>query len=224
LPVTTFIVFMSQAVLISLSGVMAPGPVTAATLAAGTRNRHAGGLIALGHGIVEFPLMFLVMGGMGKLFEYPAMRIGIGLLGGLFLLIMGLQTFRAARQPGDPTAKYRQTNPLWIGVLLTGGNPYFLIWWATIGMALTGRALEFGAAAFAMFAVVHWLCDLVWLETLSLAAFKGSELMGKGAPRVVLGFCSIALIVIGATFIWDAGGSLIGLYASSPAPAEALQK
>lgn len=46
------LVFGAEAAGISLSGVMAPGVITAATLAAGTRNPHAGALVAVGHGIV----------------------------------------------------------------------------------------------------------------------------------------------------------------------------
>lgn len=44
----------------SLSGVMAPGPITAATLAAGERNRHAGTWICIGHIAVELPLILQI--------------------------------------------------------------------------------------------------------------------------------------------------------------------
>ena len=41
--------FLVGVVGISLSGVMAPGPVTATTIVMGSRNRWAGELIAVGH-------------------------------------------------------------------------------------------------------------------------------------------------------------------------------
>ena len=53
--------FLVEAVLISLTGVLAPGPITVATMVAGTRRPHAGALVALGHAVVEFPLMILVL-------------------------------------------------------------------------------------------------------------------------------------------------------------------
>ena len=68
------ILFLFQAMIISLSGVMAPGPITAATIAAGTKSRHSGALIAVGHGIVEFPLMFLILAGIGIIFESPLQK------------------------------------------------------------------------------------------------------------------------------------------------------
>lgn len=201
--------FLAMAVVVSLSGVMAPGPVTAATLVAGTRSRHAGALIALGHGIVEFPLMLLIMAGMSTLFESDAVRIGVGLAGGFVLLLMGTQMLRALGKAEDPGEKYAGKNPIWIGIVLSGGNPYFLIWWATVGLALTSQAWELGALAFALFAVIHWLCDLVWLEALSLAGFKGSKLLGERTQRIVLLVCGLALLVFGMKFVYGAGRDLI---------------
>jgi len=203
--------FLLQAVVISLSGVMAPGPVTAVTLAAGTRSRHAGALIAVGHGIVEFPLMLLVMAGIGALFQWQSVTIGIGLVGGAFLLFMGAQILAGLNRHTDPTDKYAGKSPVWIGIVLTGGNPYFLLWWATVGLALTTRALQFGAMAFALFVVIHWLCDLIWLEALSWASFKGARILGPKSQRIVLAICAIALILIGLTFLYDAGSSLLKL-------------
>lgn len=48
--------FLFTAVIISLSGVMAPGPMTTVTISKGSKSPYAGALIAVGHGIVEFPL------------------------------------------------------------------------------------------------------------------------------------------------------------------------
>jgi len=200
--------FLLQAVVISLSGVMAPGPVTAVTLAAGTRSRHAGALMAVGHGIVEFPLMLLIMAGMGTLFQLRGVTTGIGFVGGAFLLFMGAQILAGLSKRVDPTDKYVGKSPVWIGIILTGGNPYFLLWWATVGLALTTRALRFGPTAFALFAVIHWLCDLIWLETLSWASFKGARTLGLKSQRIVLAICALALILVGLIFLYDAGSRL----------------
>lgn len=203
------IFFLLQIVVVSLSGVMAPGPVTAATLAAGTRSRHAGVFIALGHGVVEFPLMLVLMAGMNAVIESTGVKIAIGLVGGAFLLHMGVQMLRGLGKADEAVAKYTAANPIWIGIALTGGNPYFLLWWATVGLGLAGRAIELGALAFGLFAVVHWLCDLVWLETLSLASFKGTKLFGPRSQRIVLTVCAAALLLVGLMFIYDAGNTLI---------------
>ncbi len=203
--------FLIQVVVISLSGVMAPGPVTAAAVAMGTRSRWAGTLIAIGHGIIEFPLMILIMLGMDKLLKSTNAKIIIGLAGGVFLVIMAIQMLRNLRSAEKEQAKVTKSTPVLAGVILSVGNPYFLLWWATIGLALATTAKGFGIWAFGLFAVVHWLCDFVWLGVLSWASFKGSGLLGPRSQRIVLLICSVFLLVFGVVFIYNAGGKLIKL-------------
>ena len=204
------ITFLLTAMAISLSGVLAPGPMTAATLAAGTRSRHAGAIIALGHGVVEFPLMLVIVAVAGRVFELEPVKLGIGLAGGLFLLLMGVQLLMAVRSAtGDPQVSNGR-HPFVTGIILSGGNPYFLIWWATVGLALATQAVELGILAFALFALVHWLCDLVWLEALSWASHKGTELLGGRLQQVVLVICGVMLLGFGGKFLYDAGCGLLG--------------
>lgn len=200
--------FLVTATVISLSGVLAPGPMTAATLAAGTRARHAGALVALGHAVVEFPLLIVILAGAGRLFEIAAVQMTIGLAGGVFLLAMGVQLLAAARAVTNNTDGADERHPFLTGILLTGANPYFLIWWATVGLALAMKAAELGVVAFALFAVVHWLCDLVWLEALSLASHKGTQLLGNRVQRIVLAACGILLLGFGCKFLVDVGSRL----------------
>jgi len=202
--------FLIAATVISLSGVLAPGSITAATLAAGTRRRHAGAMIALGHAVIEFPLMLLIVAGAGKAFELTPVRLSIGIGGGLFLLVMGGQLLLAARRETTELEGASGRHPFVTGIVLSGTNPYFLIWWATVGLALATRAVELGVIAFALFAIIHWLCDLVWLEALSLASHKGSELLGGRVQQVVLAVCGVALLAFGCKFLWDAGSKLVG--------------
>ncbi len=196
-------------VIVSLSGVMAPGPITAATLAAGARNRHAGAWICGGHVAVELPLMLILAGGLGELLESPALRAGIGLAGGGLLVLMGLQLLISLRTADIQPAAAAQRHPLWTGIVLSAANPYFLFWWATVGLKLTGEAMQFGLAALALFALLHWLCDLGWLEILSLAAFKGFHAFGARSQKVISAVCAAAMLGFGLKFICDAGVSLL---------------
>jgi len=200
--------FLLQVVVITLSGAMAPGPITAATLAAGTRSRHAGGLIALGHGIVELPLMILVMAGAGTLLTSKTVTICVGLIGGVVLVLMGSGMIKSLRKPETVAAAPTTKSPIWTGVVLTGANPYFYLWWVAVGPKLTSSALEIGAFALGLLALIHWLCDLIWLEVLSFAGFGGTKVLGDRAQKGVLGFCSVALIGLGLFFVIDAARKL----------------
>ena len=196
--------FLFEVVVISLSGVMAPGPVTAAAIAVGARSRHAGSLIAFGHGAVELPLIILIVFGAGKLLELPAAQIVIGLAGGAFLIVMATQMLSSLRSVENFEAKFSGTTPLLTGILLSATNPYFLLWWATIGLALATTAVNLGIWAFVLFAIVHWLCDFVWLCALSWASFKGSVLLGPRLRWIVLLICAAAMLVFGLCFVYKA--------------------
>jgi threonine/homoserine/homoserine lactone efflux protein len=196
-------IFLVSAVTISLTGVMAPGPMTAATLAAGTRNRHAGLIMAVGHGIVEFPLMFLIIARLGRFLQIQNVRISIAFVGGAFLLLLGLQMLRDAGKTVRLSAANTGTSTFVTGILMTAGNPYFLLWWATVGLALATQASQFGVLAFALFAVVHWLCDLVWLEILSLTSYRGARVFSDQSQRIVLAVCGLALLFFAAKFFFD---------------------
>src|SRR4030042_4892104 len=95
---TSLGLFLLSATAISLSGVMLPGPLTAVTIAKGYRNQNAGSLIALGHAIIEVPLMALVYFGFAQLFTSPEAKKIIGLVGGLMLIAMGLLVFRTIKK------------------------------------------------------------------------------------------------------------------------------
>ena len=196
--------FLFEVSAISLSGVMAPGPVTAAAIAIGARSRHAGALIAFGHGAVELPLMILIVFGAGRLLKLPAAQIVIGLAGGAFLLVMATQMLSSLRSAEEFEAKFSGSTPLLTGVLLSATNPYFLLWWATIGLALATTAANLGIWAFALFAIVHWLCDFVWLCALSWASFKGSALLGPRVRWIVLLICAAVMLVFGLCFVYKA--------------------
>jgi threonine/homoserine/homoserine lactone efflux protein len=213
------LLFLLQVFGISLSGALQPGPVTAAAITMGARNRFAGTLMALGHGVIEFPLMVLLIFGVGELLKLPPVGIGIGLAGGTFLVIMGVQMFRDLSKTDDSSLPVTKGGPLIAGVVLTGGNPYFLIWWATVGLTLVTTAKGFGVWAFVLFAFTHWACDLVWLTILSWGSFKGASVLGPKRRRVVLLFCAVALLGFGAYFIGDKLVELIRLIRPTPAPA-----
>jgi len=185
--------------------------MTAATLAAGVRSPHAGALIALGHAAIEVPLMLLIVAGAGAVFQISSVKLGIGLAGGAFLLFVGSQLLAAAWKGDVVEHGPDGRHPFVTGVVLTAANPYFLIWWATVGLALATDAVSFGVVAFVLFGVIHWLCDLIWLEILSLASHKGTEVLGGGLQKMVLLVCGIMLLGFGVMFLKDACCGLLGM-------------
>ena len=196
-------VFLLEAALISLSGVLAPGPMTAVTVGEGTRSPHVGAWIAVGHGIIEIPLMIGVLYGFGTVLNHPTAQAVIGLVGGLFLLFMGVNMLRRFRrvQVNPQTSK---RSPIMTGIVLSAGNPYFLIWWATVGATLVMKSVGFGILGFSAFAVLHWLCDFIWCYVLSALSFRGRGFLGGVFQRAVLVLSGSALLLFGGKFLADA--------------------
>jgi len=195
--------FLLEAILISLSGVIAPGPVTAVTVSKGSKSPHAGAIIALGHGIVEIPLMILILYGFGDILKITYVKAIIGLFGGLFLLKMGLGLLKGIKRAQIDSSN-GPSSPLMAGIILTLANPYFLIWMATIGSILIFRSYTFGLRGFAMFMIGHWSCDFLWLYFLSALSFKGGQFFGKRLQQVLFLICGVFLLFFSAKFIYDA--------------------
>jgi threonine/homoserine/homoserine lactone efflux protein len=195
--------FFAQALFISLSGVMAPGPMTAVAVGRGSQSPHAGAWVAVGHGAIEFPLMVAIFYGFGHLIDIPHVKETIGVVGGMFLLLMAVSMFRSMKVPEVKSDSHTGSSVL-AGMILSFSNPYFIIWWATVGAALILQSTAFGLLWFVTFAVLHWSCDFFWCYFLSFLSFRGKRSFGRQFQRFVFGGCGVFLLFIGGKFILDA--------------------
>jgi len=198
-----FLFFLSEAIIISLSGVLAPGPITAVAISKGSKLPWAGALVAVGHGVVEFPLMVAIFFGIGSTLDSPYVRAAIGLAGGLFVVWMGFGLLRDMKDTAvQPSTDNR--SPILSGVLFSIGNPYFLVWWATVGAALILRSLAFGVFGFVAFAFSHWFCDLGWNTFLSYLSFKGGQFFGHKFQQAVFLLSGVLMLFAGGRLVIDA--------------------
>jgi threonine/homoserine/homoserine lactone efflux protein len=198
--------FLLMAAGISLTGVMFPGPMTAATIAKGYGEKHAGAWITAGHAVVEIPLMaaiaavYLVS---GNLISSPQVEQAIYLVGGLMLLYLGFRMFRASREApgavgGLPASSFVT------GIVITGTNPAFYIWWVTAGAVLITGAAKFGLIGITLFAVVHLPCDLAWSEFVSVGTFESRRWWTQKTQRIVFSVCALILAGFGVWFCLSA--------------------
>ena len=153
--------------------------------------------------------MILIVLGAGAIFKLPVFRIIVGAAGGIILLIMAGQMLMRLKAAENPQQKTLKDKPIRAGIILSATNPYFLLWWATVGLALATTARGFGIWAFGLFAIVHWLTDCVWLQALSWASFKGTKLMGEKVQKAITIICAAALAFFGLFFICNAATTLI---------------
>ncbi|MFW6102856.1 MAG: LysE family transporter [Chloroflexota bacterium] len=185
---------------ISLTGVMAPGPVTAVTITKGATRKEAGALVALGHGIIEIPLIVLIGLGLASVMTVPGVKTGIGLVGGAALIWMGGSMFRVPAESFEDRRDVASGCVL-AGLTTTAANPYWFVWWATVGAALVASASAWGIVGLAAFAVTHWLCDIGWLSFLSWGVFSSRRFWTPRVHRVILGLCGAVLGGFGIYFL-----------------------
>jgi threonine/homoserine/homoserine lactone efflux protein len=197
---TSLPLFLLSVFAISLTGAMMPGPVTAVAVANGAHHKEAGVLIAIGHGLIEIPLILLIYFGLASFMNLDEVRISVGLIGGAVLIWMGLNMFKN-RPSIFSEHKVQSRNSVIAGLTLTVANPYFFVWWATVGAALLVSAREFGGTGVAALSATHWFCDLAWLFFISWIVFKSKRLWTDKVNIAVFGLCSAILIGFGAWFI-----------------------
>ncbi len=198
--------FLLTAVGISLTGVMFPGPMTAATIAKGCTEKHAGAWITAGHAVIEIPLIGVIAAvyvGSGRLISSPLVEKVIYLVGGLMLIYLGFRMFRANRVAAD-TVGGLPASSFVTGMVITGTNPAFYIWWVTAGVVLIAGATKFGLIGIGLFALVHLPCDLGWSEFLSVGTFESRRWWTQKVQRVVFSVCALVLAGFGVWFCLSA--------------------
>lgn len=194
--------FLGSVIFLSASGVMMPGPVTAVTVAKGSQRKWAGALIAIGHGIIEIPLILLVYFGLASYLKLTGVQIGVGLAGGVMLFWMAWGMFRTSPAALDEK-KDTPHSSIVAGLATTAASPYFFVWWATVGAYLLVSATTFGKTGIIAFGAVHWSFDLVWLLLISWVVFRSKRLWTPKVTRVVFGICAAVLAGFGVWFIYS---------------------
>jgi len=187
-------------IVISFSGVMMPGPMTAVTLAKSYKSPWAGVWISLGHAVIEVPLILLIYFGFAQFFQSSIVRLALSVAGSGMIIWMGVSMFRA-RSEVVRKGKDLPYNAFVAGILASGFNPFFLIWWATIGSMLIMRILEFGTIGLIIFTIVHWLCDLVWLSLLSNVIYRTHTFWRPKVQEWLFIACSLLLVGFGIWFL-----------------------
>lgn len=191
---------LMSVVVISLSGVMLPGPMFAVTLAKSFRSPWSGVWISFGHAVIEVPLILLIYFGFAHFFENNIVQLILSIVGGGMVIWLGIGMFRA-RTEVVTQGKDLPYSAFTAGIITSGLNPFFLLWWATIGSLLVMRFIELGAGGLSLFIVVHWICDLFWLSLVAVVVYKTHSLWGRKIQEWVFVASSLLLAGFGIWFM-----------------------
>jgi len=201
--------FIATVEVVTASGALAPGPLFFTNITHGTKSGAKGGLaFSVGHTIFELSFVVflaLTLKTVTNEANKQLINLILGVTGGTALFVFGFLQIRESLISKSTVAGkggIQSKNPLLLGTLFTGLNPYFIIWWLTIGMTLIVNALDLAsfAGVFLMYVLHVWM-DYAWLIGTAYLAKKGTNLVGRKGYRGVMIIFGAILIGYGLYFL-----------------------
>ncbi len=153
------------AFIVGLTGALAPGPTLVATINASMAGGWTiGPRVTFGHMLSELIVVILIVAGLGTVaLQYTT---AVAVIGGVALILFGLFTVAGSRQVSLAGSEGRESviikNPYFAGFMTSVANPYFWIWWLTVGGAMVIAGLAGGLFLACVFMAGHWCADLGW--------------------------------------------------------------
>ncbi|NLJ55724.1 MAG: LysE family transporter [Firmicutes bacterium] len=203
-------IFLS-ALAVAFSGAIMPGPLLTYTIRQSLNTGpYAGLIIIAGHAFLEIVLVVLIFMGFGTVLQSGTAQAGIGIVGGLLLLFMGLRMIRDSVKNKININPVQQNyfgtgNMFFTGIAISIANPYFLLWWAIIGLGFLLQAYKSCATAgVIIFYLGHILADFTWYGLISIIVGKTRQFINNKPYRVIIAFLGGILVFFGISFFYKA--------------------
>ena len=194
--------------MIAFSGAVMPGPLLTITIGESVkRGARAGPLIIVGHALLEGGLVLLLLGGLSSFLVMKEFALASFLLGGAILVVMGGAMVKESRTVDIGTVMREETpsgNIVFLGIVGSLSNPYWIIWWATIGIGYLVAAVKVGIPGVVAFFVGHILADFFWYALVSTAVARGRDLFSRKTYRRIVFGCGLFLVLFGGWFLVEA--------------------
>jgi len=195
---------------LALSGALMPGPLLTVTVSeTARRGARAGPLLITGHAILELFLVVGILNGLGPFLKAAPVIGSIALLGGLILLWMGIDMVRKAGTLSlaggrTDTARTAGRHPVVLGVAASLANPYWIIWWVTVGLGYLISARKLGLPGIVAFFLGHIAADYGWYTLVALGISRGRAILHDSGYQMMIRVCGLFLVVFGVWFLFTA--------------------
>lgn len=199
------------AFIVALSGAIMPGPLLSTAVAESLKGGwRVGPYMILGHGVLEIVLILALVAGLAGFLTQPGVTLAIALAGGTVLIFLGGTMSRDAIQnklaldlKAAPSERRPRIHPAIAGVTVSIANPYWWLWWATIGLSYITLTMNSGSLGLASFFTGHISADLAWYSLVTIAVSGGRRFINARVYQVVLTGCGIFLVGMGIYFIYS---------------------
>lgn len=195
---------------VGLSGALVPGPMLTVTISDSVKKGPiAGPQVVLGHIITETAMMIVILAGLGWIIGSKTAALVIGIMGGAVLVYMGYNLSTSTNDYysiQNSTINQKKSSirhgSIFNGVVTSLSNPYFFIWWASVGCAFMYKGLELaGIVGLLGFVIGHWSADLSWYSIISFFSSHGTKIMNDKTYKIVMQVCGVFLIMLGVYFV-----------------------
>jgi len=202
----SLVTIFASSFVIALSGALMPGPLLTVTVSESSRRGAiVGPLMIFGHGLLELSLVVALLLGMAPLLQRNDVFICISLVGGGILLWMGfsmLKSLPGLRLELDGEDE-RDRNLVLAGILFSLANPYWIVWWVSIGLGYILHSVRFGIMGIVAFFLGHILADLAWYTLISFGVARGRRFFSDIFYRRLIGCCAFFLVLFSGYFFYS---------------------
>jgi threonine/homoserine/homoserine lactone efflux protein len=184
-----------------------PGPMLTVNITESARRGFwAGPLLVVGHGLVELLVVLALVFGLGHVLQLAPVSASIGVVGGIILLWMAWGMLRGAWQGTLSLSTATANTPAGVSSVITGGlvsisNPYWILWWATVGLSYVAWSSAAGGIGLVAFFGGHILSDLGWFSLVALLVAGGRKLLNDGLYRAIIAACGLFLVALSCYFV-----------------------
>jgi threonine/homoserine/homoserine lactone efflux protein len=217
------IAIFTTSLFVGFSGALMPGPLLTVVISGSARKGFwEGPALVLGHAVAEILIVVALAAGLSRLLKRNWVAGLIGLLGGAFLLWMGLDIIRSAwwgtvsLEQATGAEAGLQLGPIITGIVVSISNPYWVLWWATVGASYVALSLARGPLGLGSFYFGHILSDLSWYSLVALLITKGKALLSQPVYRLILLVCGLFLVALSIYFVYSGIKFLRGKATFSP--------
>lgn len=207
-----------SAFVVGLSGAMMPGSLLTYTIRKSlTNGARAGFIIVLGHAILELALVTLIFLGFDMVLKSVAAQIIIGIAGGFMLALMGIKmaydSYKNRVTVETAGGKAERGGMVLSGIIISAANPYFLLWWAVIGLGFIMQSYyDFGYVGVAVYYVGHIAADAAWFGLVSTVVGKTRKFIKEKPYRIIIAVLGCMLVFFGIRFFLNAAAEFMRVY------------
>jgi threonine/homoserine/homoserine lactone efflux protein len=208
------LIFLSS-LMVGFSGAIVPGPMFTMIITNSTSKGFRSAVFTIiGHAFIELIILILFLAGLLQYLNNVIVIKVIGIAGGGALLYLAYDLINSSlrnklkidynkEDTGNNKSKININSPFFQGMFVSVINPYWYVWWVTVGAAFLINSIKYGTLGVCLFYVGHISSDFIWYLVIGFLVSKGRKYFNRKVYKIIFILCGLFLIYLGVKFIID---------------------